>query len=306
MARLYNAAMVHLGVEAHITGAELESWLANDDNVDRDSDYLFIDVGSETVAYVLAWSFLENTGRRVFRHNGRVDPAWQRRGIGSAVIDWAIAHSRERAETLGPGSLQTDVFNDDPVLAGLLEARGYSPGQHDADLVRPNLDHIPDRRLPAGLELRPVEAGHLRAIYEADREAFKDHWGSRQQGEGAWEAFLAFTQRDETLWKVAWDGDRVVGQVRGFISPEENEQFGRRRGWAEFISTARDWRGRGVASALICATLREFKTRGLEDAALGVHIENPTGALSLYQGLGFEVTWTSTSYECPIAAVRLP
>lgn len=300
MAGLYNAATVYLGMEVHMTAADLESWMGNDENIDTAADYLFVDVGSEPVGYVLSWSFLENTGRRVFRHNGRVHPEWQRRGIGTAIIDWAIARGREHAAVWGPGVLQTDVINDDPVLARLLERRGYSPGQHDAELVRPDLDDIPARELPEGLELRPVEESQLRAIFEADRDAFKDHWGSRQSGEGAWKSFLSFSLRDESLWKVAWDGNRVVGQVRGFVSPEENERFDRRRGWAEFISTAPDWRGRGVAGALICATLREFKARGLEEAALGVHIENQTGALSLYEGLGFVVVSTSTFYECPL------
>jgi ribosomal protein S18 acetylase RimI-like enzyme len=300
IARLYNAATVGLGAEVHVTAAEIQGWLANDENIEPDRDYLLIDVGSETVAYALALSYQEHSGRRVFRHNGRVDPAWQRKGIGSAALDWAIAHSRARVAMTGSGTLQTTVVNDDPVLTGMLEARGYVPVQHEAELVRPHLDDIPDRDLPAGLKTRPVEEGHLRAIYEADHEAFKDHWGSRPQGEGDWRAFLDFAHRDETLWKVAWEGDRVVGQVRGFVSAEENEQFGRRRGWAEFISTASDWRGRGVAGALICATLREFKARGLEDAALGVHVENVTGAFSLYQGLGFEITSTATTYECPL------
>ena len=57
-----------------------------------------------------------------------------------------------------------------------------------------------------------------------------------------------------------------------------------------------------MASALICATLRSFKERGLEEAALGVHVENATGAYRLYQRLGFEVITTGTVYERPIAA----
>jgi ribosomal protein S18 acetylase RimI-like enzyme len=300
IARLYNAATVNLGTEVHVTAGEVAGWLNNDDDIDRGRDFLFVDVGTETVGYALALAYREHSGRRVYRHSGRVDPAWQRRGIGTAVLDWAIAHSRERAASLGSGALQTDVINEDPVLTGMLVARGYVPVQNDAELVRPHLENIPDRTLPEGLEMLAVEEGHLRAIYDADHEAFKDHWGTRPRREGDWKAFLDFAHRDETLWKVAWDGDRVVGQVRGFVSAEENEQFNRLRGWAEFISTAREWRGRGVASALICATLREFEARGLEDAALGVHVENMTGAFSLYQGLGFEVVSTSATFECPL------
>jgi mycothiol synthase len=74
-----------------------------------------------------------------------------------------------------------------------------------------------------------------------------------------------------------------------------------KRGWCEFISTAKEWRGKGVASALICETLREFARRGLEESALGVHAENPTGALSLYEGLGFERVSGGTIYERELA-----
>lgn len=51
---------------------------------------------------------------------------------------------------------------------------------------------------------------------------------------------------------------------------------------------------------MICATLNEFKRRGLTEAALGVHVENPNGAFSLYQGLGFEVITESAEYERPL------
>jgi ribosomal protein S18 acetylase RimI-like enzyme len=115
--------------------------------------------------------------------------------------------------------------------------------------------------------------------------------------EGDWVQFLEFPHRDETLWKVAWDGDRIAGQVRSFVNQRENEEFGRKRGWTEFISTAREWRGRGVATALICESLRELQRRGMEEAALGVHVENPHGAFRLYQKLGFEVVSRGAEYE---------
>lgn len=301
IARLVTADLNSVGVKHHITADAVKGWLADSDSIDRDDDFLFVDVDGETVAYVLSPTYVENDGRRIYRHMCRVDPAWHGKGLGKALLGWVVAYNTERAATLGPGTLQTTVDDNDPALVGLLDALGYRPAQHEADLVRRDLEHIPDKRLPDGVEIRPVDESHLRVIYEADRDAFADHWGSRPHTDSDWTEFLGFAHRDESLWKVAWAGERVVGQVRGFVNVEENERFDRKRGWAEFISTAADWRGRGVASALICETLRGFEQRGLEEAALGVHVENQTGAYRLYQNLGFEVINSSTSYERRLA-----
>jgi ribosomal protein S18 acetylase RimI-like enzyme len=297
LAALYNAHFAALGEDTYVTAAEVRGWLANADDIDAARDYRFVEVDGEAVAFVILSSFTELDGRRIYRHNCKVHPKWRNRGIGSAMLTWAIDTHRERSSDLGPGALQTEASAVDSGLVAMLAAAGYEAVAHDAMLVRPHLDDLPDRPLPAGLEMRPVEPQHLRAIFEADREAFEDHWGMRPATEGDWRAFLEFAHRDETLWKVAWEGDRIVGQVRGYVNEEENEELGHRRGWCEFISTARGWRKRGVASALIVATLAEFKARGLDDAALGVHVDNPTGAFSLYRGLGFEIASRSATYE---------
>ncbi len=297
IAALFNTNLKAMGVLRHITGDEVRGWLANTDDIDPDSDYRFIDVNRESVAYALAPTHIEEEGRRIYRHNCKVHPDWQGKGIGSVLLDWIIGHHTERTSELGPGTLQTTAENSDEALIGLLAARGYVPAEHEAELVRPDLDDIADRQLPEGLEIRPVTDEHLRPIWEADAEAFKDHWGARPRTEADWKAFLDFSHRDESMWKIAWDGDRIVGQVRGYVNPEENAEFNRKRGYAEFVSTTRNWRGRGVASSLICETLREFKGRGLKEAALSVHVENRTGAYSLYQGLGFEIVSGSVEYE---------
>jgi mycothiol synthase len=156
--------------------------------------------------------------------------------------------------------------------------------------------------LPAGIEIRPVTQEQLRTIFDADTEAFRDHWGFSEPTEGDWVQFLEFPHRDETLWKVAWDGNRVAGQVRSFVNELENTTFDRKRGWTEFISTAREWRGKGVATALICESLRELESRGMDEAALGVHVENPHGAMRLYQKLGFAVQSRGAVYEKPMKA----
>jgi ribosomal protein S18 acetylase RimI-like enzyme len=77
----------------------------------------------------------------------------------------------------------------------------------------------------------------------------------------------------------------------------ENETLGVRRGWLERISVRRPWRKRGLATALIVSALEGLRDRGMTDAMLGVDAENVTGALGLYEKLGFRVKDRSTNYR---------
>jgi len=71
---------------------------------------------------------------------------------------------------------------------------------------------------------------------------------------------------------------------------------GRRRAWTEDISTRREWRGKGVASALIASSLRQLASLGFDEAVLGVDLDNPTGALGVYERLGYQVVLRVTEY----------
>ena len=182
----------------------------------------------------------------------------------------------------------------------LIAEAGYQLCTYAAEMVRASVDDLPDHALPEGVEIRPVRDQDLRTIWEADAEAFRDHWGFVEPTEEGFERFLAFPYNDTTLWKVAWDEDGVVGQVRSYIDTAQNAEFGRLRGWTENISTARRWRRRGVAKALVVESIRELAARGMTEVALGVHTENPNGALDLYTGLGYRVVATWTTYRKPL------
>ena len=43
-----------------------------------------------------------------------------------------------------------------------------------------------------------------------------------------------------------------------------------------------------MATALLCASLHAFKAEGLQHAMLGVDTENPSGALRVYEHVGFK------------------
>lgn len=219
-------------------------------------------------------------------------------GADEQLLDWGITRALGVAATfpdVADRRLGAEAIDGTPRQA-LLLAHGFTPRTYWAAMVRPDLDNIPDRPLPQGVETRPVEPDHLRAMWECDIEAFRDHPGYVEQTETDWEKFRDEAAIDTSLWQVAWRGDEVVGQVRTRWSADEAAATGRRRGWTEDISTARAWRKRGVASALICSSLRQLAELGFDEAALGVDTDNPSGAFSLYQSLGYEITKRGSTY----------
>jgi len=102
---------------------------------------------------------------------------------------------------------------------------------------------------------------------------------------------------DTALWRVAWAGEEVAGSVMTFVWPDENEQLGLNRGWLEHISVRRPWRKQGLATALITDAMRGLRDLGIDEAILGVDAKNPTGALQLYESLGFRRHRTGLSYR---------
>ena len=124
------------------------------------------------------------------------------------------------------------------------------PVRYFFDMVRPTLDEIEVPDLPEGLEIRPVAGrDQLRQLFDADVEAFLDHWGGFDATDAAFEQFLADPDYDPTLMVVAWDGDEIAGSVTNVINEQENAELSRLRGLLDSVSVRRPWRGRGLGYA---------------------------------------------------------
>jgi ribosomal protein S18 acetylase RimI-like enzyme len=136
---------------------------------------------------------------------------------------------------------------------------------------------------PAGFELRQARLpADERASYEADLEAFVEHFGYYEQSFEAWKArHETHPEFDPALWLIAWSGSEIAGQVAGV-----------RRGPAAYIddvAVRKPWRGRGLALALLLEEFARFHARGCDDVYLFVDAENPTGAVRLYEKAGMKV-----------------
>ena len=272
------------------------------DRCDPEHDLLVAEIDREPVAYSRVWWDQEADGPLLYTQVCFVDPEFGGRGIGSALFIWSEERLREIAAGHDAPDKQFQVFINDGNTAAtaLIRGSGFEPVTYAAEMVRPSVDDLPDHPLPEGVEIRPAGEDQLRVIWEADAEAFRDHWGYVEPTESSYAHFLAVPYRDLTLWKVAWDDEGIAGQVRSFIDTAQNDEHGLRRGWTENISTARRWRRRGLAKALIVESIRELAGRGMTEIALGVHTENPNGAFDLYAGLGYEVVASWTAYRKPL------
>jgi ribosomal protein S18 acetylase RimI-like enzyme len=179
-----------------------------------------------------------------------------------------------------------------------LERHDYRPVRYFYRMRRDLHQPIPDRPLPDSLTLRTFSPELSRPVLDALNEAFRDHWSFEPVSEEDWQMF--FLDRSSfrpDLTFVAMDGGEVAGLSFNTISPEENTRHGIDEGWVAELAVRRPWRRRGVASALLCETMRAFKAEGLDYATLGVDTENLSGALGLYEGLGFVAVRRFIAFE---------
>lgn len=268
-------------------------------------DVTIAEVDGIPIAYAeRSWVDTSDGQFREYRIDGAVLPQWRRKGIGAALLAENERKSRELSathETDRPRIFGSWASDRQEANICLLRNSGFEPARWFFEMTRELSDPIPEVPLPDGLEVRPVTTESVRQVWLADVEAFKDHWGGFDSSDEALKRWIERPSFDPTLWVVAYDGDEVAGGVINAIHPEENEAIGVQRGWLESVFTRRQWRRRGLARALIARSLGLLKERELAQGILGVDADNPTGALGLYEGIGFQVAERSTAYRKPFA-----
>ena len=309
MVRIQNAEWSADGLSYRATVEEQAAWFAHASaQFDAARDVVVAEVDGVMVGHANCDWVDATDGVREYRSRGAVDPAWRRRGIGSALLaecqrrqrDLAATHQTDRPRFHGTFAKELNAG-----ATALAERDGYRPVRWFFDMERPGLDRdLPELQpLPEGIEVRPVSDDHVRAIWDADLEAFRDHWGGHDGSDEALQRFLDSPDHDPSLWVVAWEGDEVVAGSINVIYSHENEETGRRRGWLESVFTRRPWRRRGIGGALIDRSFHLLAERGMDTAALGVDADNPSGALRLYEAHGFAVTERGTSWRKPMEGV---
>ncbi|MET3370381.1 GNAT family N-acetyltransferase [Arthrobacter sp. M2012083] len=235
-----------------------------------------------------------------------VDPEWQQRGIGSAVLVWQEGQVRTRFQsdqamghTTAPPRLRIQTEEQHEHQATLLMGHGYGAVRWFNEMHRPLSQQLPEAPLSAGLELRTLDPSLFEPVRQAHNDAFRDHWGSEPRDEESWRFTLEEPTARHDLSAVVIDSD--TGEVAGYqltsFDPDSAANRGFKEGYTELLGVRRAYRGRGIAQALLADAMQRYASAGMNVASLDVDSANPTGALQLYLGMGYAPVNRSMTWE---------
>lgn len=260
-----------------------------------ETDSVFVWDGPDLVAFGwLRTQIGAAQGHRIELWGG-VHPARRREGIGTAVLGWQLDRARAVAAALDgsiPTSIRVTALDGQVDTFAIAARAGLEPVRRFLELARPTATPLPEVRPVAGLRVVPWSAELDAATRAAHGEAFLDHWGSEPRSEQEWRQwYTGHRGFRPDLSAVAVDG---AGRVAAFaltaaypldwatgVAPVE--------AWVNAVGTRRAWRRQGVGRWVLVHVLEQVAASGtgFERAILGVDAENPTGALGLYDALGF-------------------
>jgi mycothiol synthase len=210
------------------------------------------------------------------------------RGLGSRLLDLSEA----RLAGLGLARIHTVALAPDIDAQPLLAARGYREVRRFREMTIELAGDPPaEPVLPDGLRIDRFSDDIARAFHAALEEAFVEHWEHTPEPfDEWWERQVARPDHDPSLWSFVRDGDEVAAATRN--DPERSGG-----GWIGALGVRPDWRGRGLAKALLLHSFREFHRRGQRRVGLGVDSENATGATHLYESVGMCVDQEQVVWE---------
>jgi mycothiol synthase len=238
---------------------------------------------------------------------GRVRPDLRGRGIGRALLGWQLArgtalHAERHPEA--PAALTVEVPGAMPSLEALVRRAGLGAERWYREMQRPLTD-LPATRPVHGAEVVPFTWDRDDEVRRAHNASFTRHHGSSERDPEAWQALFT-GQRGfrPDLSRLAVEDGVVIGYVLAYVYEADTAARGTRDVVLGQIGVLPRARGRGLASALIAEVLREATRHDCQGAALGVDTENVTGALRLYEGLGFRAVRTRVSWSRILPASR--
>lgn len=213
-------------------------------------------------------------------------PEFRRRGVGTALAGAAFTSLRAR------GKARVQLWHrDNPAnvtFAGNLGFRCiriFHSMSHDLKSMPRSVGECRD----AAIVERPADDATIELECRLWNESFREHFNYRPMTV-AETGYMYRTARERNEWLFTLVA-QFEGQPAGFLvggsDPAEVKHRGRNIGGLYILGVLKPYRNRGIAKALLISGLERLKEHGMTEVELGVDTENVTGALHLYERLGF-------------------
>jgi ribosomal protein S18 acetylase RimI-like enzyme len=145
-----------------------------------------------------------------------------------------------------------------------------------------------------GATVRTFVADVEEEVHALIQNAFSDNFRHVRTGLADWRAaMMARESFDPEQWFLAIAGGQIVGAA---LCPDYPDQ-----GWVRQLAVAREWRGKGVGTALLRHAFRDFARRGKREAGLVVDSYNRSGAQKFYLGVGMRIEREHQEYEIVVS-----
>jgi mycothiol synthase len=238
--------------------------------------------------------------------SGGVHPEYRRRGLGGRILHWAERAAPALHQERFPGrplSLAGHVQASNTGAVALYAAHGYTQARWFRGMRRDLSVALPEAAVPAGIEIAGFATTRSQDAMLIRNESFRDHWGSVEYTAGGWAHFTRQQAFRPEFSFLAYGGAEPLGLVIGMEYVADSEATGYRDLEIPLVGTRRAGRKRGIASALLTRAMAEARAAGFAAASLGVDADSPTGAVGLYERLGFTVMGTWVSERKPLIQV---
>jgi mycothiol synthase len=234
-----------------------------------------------------------------------VRPGWRRRGLGRALMTWMIGRAEALHEKHHPdvadAELNAATISTNTGAEVLFTSLGFKQIRYFFEMKRPFGSPIPVVEVPDGLRMVPFDPQYDEALRLVHNEVFLDHWGSTPKDEETWKVWFTGSRSFRgNLSFLVLDGEEIVAYANGFEYEADTAVTGIREVYVGQVGTVRSHRGQGLAAVALSALMRQAEQDGFKRASLGVDADNPTGALGLYERLGFEQGKKSITYRLPL------
>jgi mycothiol synthase len=221
----------------------------------------------------------------------RAHPSVRGSGLEAEIFTWAAERVRDLARQRGlKARLRTGSVATAAERIALIEQHGFMPVRYFVHMSRSLAEPLPDPQFPAGFTLRHVTGPEdVPAWVELFNLSFIDHWDHHDltvEQRLHWLSESHYRPQDDLI-AVAPDGT-FAAFCKCLVLPEQNQRTGRSEGWISLLGSRRGYRNMGLGRAMLLAGMRHLKADGLATAVLGVDTVNPTGAVGLYESVGFQ------------------